>query len=209
MNLVHSYDELERIERKIENQELVIFLFVRPGHPHFDEIIEDFDYFHCFSGRYCSIYAIGYSSPDEADRQTARDGYRVGKGIFNARAFQEIKENLEERIDWKYSGETEVLILQNNPGQANSLNYQNYVSISIDEGLRRGYIDSFQRFMEVLLRSARTEVNAKRAILKVANSNNRIRDLVSDAISDCKRIPTPIRSILRNRLFYRTAVSFK
>lgn len=207
MYLVRSYDEIEKLERNIENQELVIFLFVRPGHPLFDLIISDFEYLHFNTGRYCSIYAIGYSSSVDPDWQKERGIYRAGRGFFIARDFQKFNESLEERINWEYSGETEVLILQNNPGQPNSLDFQNYVAISIDEGIRRGYIDSFPSFMEALIRSARTEVYAKQAIQKVAKSRNKIRDLIADAINDCKRIPKPIRSILKNRLFYRTAVS--
>ena len=209
MFLVWSYDQIEKRERNVENQELVIFLFVRPGHPLFDSIIRDFEYLHFNSGEYCSIYAIGYSTEIDSIKKNERGICKAGNGFFSAKDFQEFKTNLEERIRWNYSGETEVLILQNNPGQPNSLNFQNYVAVSIDEGLRKGYIDSFQIFMESLIRSSRTEVNARRAIQRVARSRIKIKDLIADAISDCKRIPAPIKTITKNRLFYRTAVSFK
>ena len=54
---------------------------------------------------------------------------------FSTKAFTEFKEKLQDRIRWNYSGETEVLVLQNNPGQKNVLNFQNYVAINVNKGM--------------------------------------------------------------------------
>ena len=62
---------------------------------------------------------------------------------FSNKTFVEFKNNLERRIKWEYSGETEILILQNNPGGTDPLNFSNYVAIDVNKGLREGYIDSF------------------------------------------------------------------
>ena len=75
----------------------------------------------------------------------------------------EFKNNLERRIKWEYSGETEILILQNNPGGIDPLNSSNYVAIDVNKGLREGYIDSFQRFMESLIRKFKKHSNCKRS----------------------------------------------
>ena len=69
------------------------------------------------------------------------------------------------------------LILQNNPGSCNSLNFRNYVAIDVNKGIREGYMDSFQGFMESLVRSAKSSVTAKEtindmAINRISISNN-------------------------------------
>lgn len=53
-----TYEEIERIERQVENMEIVVFLFARPTE---EKILKEFEYIHYNSARYCSIYAIGYT----------------------------------------------------------------------------------------------------------------------------------------------------
>ena len=73
---------------------------------------------------------------------------------FSNAEFVKFKNNLEQRIKWRYSGETELIVLQSNPEWQQILNFQNYVSIDVNYGIKNGYIDSFQRFMEALVRSS-------------------------------------------------------
>lgn len=124
---------------------------------------------------------------------------------FSNKTFVEFKNNLERRIKWEYSGETEVLILQNNPGGRDSLNFSNYVAIDVNKGLREGYIDSFQRFMESLIRSSRSKVTAKEAAADLRKSRISIKDTIAEAIENSKRIPDPAKQIVKDRLFYRCA----
>ena len=53
-----TYEEIEEIERQVENKEIVVLLFVRPTE---NTILEEFEYIHYNSAKYCSIYAIGYT----------------------------------------------------------------------------------------------------------------------------------------------------
>lgn len=53
-----TYEEIERIERQVENMEIVVFLFARPTE---EKILREFEYIHYNSAKYCSIYAIGYT----------------------------------------------------------------------------------------------------------------------------------------------------
>ena len=129
--------------------------------------------------------------------------------FFSMKAFNEFKEKLQSRINWSYSGETEVLILQNNPGQENSLNFQNYVAIDINKGIRDGYLDSFQRFMESLIRSSKTNVTSKKVITDVRRKRIQVGDVLMCAIDDSKKVPTPIKKIIKDRLFYRSANCFR
>lgn len=148
MYAASTYEEIELQERKIENMEVVVFLFARATDK---DILKEFEYIHYNSDGYCSIYAIGYT---DDPNKTAENGYKPVKDVFDntwsfsMKAYVDFKNKLEQRIKWKYSGETEVLILQNNPLGKEPLNFQNYVAINITKGVHEGYIDSFQSFME-------------------------------------------------------------
>lgn len=200
-----TYEEIEQIEKNIENMEIVVFLFARSTET---DILKEFEYIHYSSARYCSIYAIGYTdNPEKAQMATYRkvDAAMENEWYFSMKAFNDFKEKLQDRINWEYSGETELLILQNNPGGNNVLNFQNYVAIDVNQGLREGYIDSFQRFMESLIRSAKSEATAKEAIKDVRRSKLSVKGAISSAIANCQKIPKPLKEIIGDRLFYRCA----
>lgn len=208
MFAVSTYEEIVQFERQVENMEIVVFLFVKPTNQDANNIIHEFEYIHYNSWEYCSIYAIGYS--DDPEKHSDRHYTKVaniieGDWYFSNKAFVEFKNNLERRIKWEYSGETEILILQNNPGGRDSLNFANYVAIDVNKGLREGYIDSFQRFMESLIRSARSKVTANEVVSDIRKSRISIKDTVAGAIEDSKKIPVPAKQILKDRLFYRCA----
>ena len=206
-----TYEEIVQIERNVENREIVVFLFVRPTNPDAINIINEFEYIHYNSAKYCSVYAIGYTDNPEMRKDS---DYRFVTDIdgrewrYSNKEFVDFKSNLERQIKWKYSGETEILVLQNNPGKSRILDFSNYVAINVNKGLREGYIDSFQAFMESLVRSAKSEVTAKEIIDDVRKSKLSVKDAISLAITDCKKVPKPIKKIMRDKLFYRCANTF-
>ena len=183
---------------------------MRPTNQDAIDIIREFEYLHYNSSRYCSIYAVGYSNDFQKQSDTH---YRKiceilnSDWYFSSKAFVEFKDNLEKRIKWKYSGETEILVLQNNPGKHDPLNFINYVAIDVNKGLKEGYIDSFQRFMESLVRSAKSSVTAKEAMFEIRKSRVSIKEIILGAIDDSKKIPNPAKKIIKDRLFYRCANS--
>ena len=194
MFAVGSFEEIVRRERQADTKQVVIFLFVRPTGVLNQDIIKDFEYIHYNSAGYCSFKAVESVCNNE--------------WYYSNRDYVWFKNKLEERVKWKYSGEIEILILQNNPGSENSLNFQNYVAINISKGLRDGYIDSFQAFMESLIRSTRSKICPEQVAIDLANDRIRIKDIISDAIMDCKKIPTPVKEIIKDRIFYRSANTF-
>lgn len=203
-----TYEEIVEIEKRIENVEIVVFLFVKPTSQEALDIIKEFEYIHYNSAKYCSIYAIGYSNDyNKAKNHTYKkvDSILDSDWYFSNKDFVEFKNRLEHRIKWAYSGEIEVLILQNNPGKRDPLNFRNYVAIDINKGLREGYIDSFQLFMESLIRSSKSKVTASEAIVDVRKDRVSIKGIISEAIINSKNIPTPIQSIITDRLFYKCA----
>lgn len=203
-----TYEEIEARERLIENKEIVVFLFVKPTDT---AVLQEFEYIHYNSAKYCSVYAIGYTDDSNiANNPPFRkvDCHMTNDWYYSAKTFVDFKDKLQKRIKkWHYSGETEILVLQNNPGAKEILNFSNYVSIDVYKGIREGYIDSFQRFMESLVRSSKKEVTAKGAINDICNSRISVKGILSDAIDDCKKVPTPVKKILKDRLFYRCSNS--
>ena len=90
-----TYEEIERIERQVENMEIVVFLFARPTE---EKILKEFEYIHYNSARYCSIYAIGYTDDfTKAEDRTYRkvDAMMQQDWYFSMKAFTEFKEKLQ------------------------------------------------------------------------------------------------------------------
>lgn len=207
-----TYEEVIAIEHQIENQEIVVFLFVKPNDQAALDIIKEFEYIHYNSDKYCSVYAIGYTDnfAKKNDRHYKKIDYILDSDwYFSNKAFVDFKNTLEDRIGWKYSGETEILILQNNPGKRDPLNFRNYVAIDVNKGIREGYIDSFQMFMEALIRSSKSKVSTKGVISDLRQGRISIKSIIKDTISECKKVPSPIKKIISDRLFYRCANNYK
>ncbi|MFQ7293314.1 MAG: hypothetical protein ACLRQ0_13975 [Monoglobales bacterium] len=207
-----TYEEIVNYERRIENLEIVVFLFVKPSTQEANDIIREFEYIHFNSANYCSIYAIGYSNdPQKNTDKTYRKITEIigSDWYFSYSEFVDFKDKLEHRIKWRYSGETEILILQNNPDGRDPLNFSNYVAININNGLREGYLDSFQVFMESLVRSAKSKVTAKEAVFDLRKRRISIKEIIMQTIKDSKKISSPVKKILKDKFFYRCANTFK
>lgn len=208
MFAVNTYEQIEKIERELGEQHIVILLFVRPSLQGAKEIIDEFDYIHYNSGKLCSIYAVGYTNDSELART---NGYRKldrkygADWYFSDKAFVDFKNNLEGRLNWKYSGEIELIVLQSNPNGSKILNFQNYVAIDVNYGIRKEYIDSFPRLMESLIRSSRSEVTAIEAMKKVGHSRISVKNVILNTIEECKKVPMPVKNIVKDRLFYLTS----
>ena len=203
-----TYEDIVEMEEQVENNEIVVFLFARPSE---SSILKEFEYIHYNSAKYCSIYAIGYT--DDFSKATDQNYRKIDVCMqqdwyYSAKAFTDFKNKLEKRIKWEYSGETELLILQNDPHNTNVLNFQNYVAINVNKGLRDGYVDSFQSFMECLIRATKSEVTAMKTSQKIRKARISVKDTIVKAIGGSKRIPAPIKDIIMDRLFYRCANTY-
>lgn len=211
MFAVNTYEEIEKNERQLDEKHIIVLLFVRPSLPGAKEIIEEFNYIHHNSRKFCSIYAVGYSD----DKQCRLNGeWRMIMNVdgaewhYSDRAFVEFKDKLERRLNWKYSGDIELIILQSNPEGSNILNFENYLAIDVNYGIKNEYIESFSRFMESLVRSSRKEVETTALTRDMQKARFKINQVVIATIDECKKVPLPVRKIIKDRLFYRTARSY-
>lgn len=211
MFAVNTYEEIEQNETLLNEKHIVVLLFVRPSLSGAREIIAEFNYLHYNSEKYCSIYAVGYSQDKPEDSGNA---YQIVKGTnsdnwyYSDCAFIAFKNKLEKRLKWRYSGDIELVILQSNPDGGNILNFENYLAIDVNYGIKKDYIESFPRFMESLIRASRTEVEIKRAASEMQKSKYRVSSIIADSIEECKKVPHPVKKIIKDRLFYRTCRSY-
>ena len=204
MYAVFSYEQIEANERRLNEYHIVVLLFVRPSVPGAQSIIKEFSYLQHNAKRYCSVYAVGYTNdPERFKSPVSVDGVDSEKWYYSDEEFVEFKRRLEKRIKWKYSGENELLVLKSNPLGASVLNFQNYVAININEGLRKEYISSYSSFMEKLIEASRSYTDARGAVGKASRLS--VRQLTELAIKESKRLPGPIREVLKNRLFFKTS----
>lgn len=157
MNTAAIYQEIVEKEREATNKKLVVILLARPQSPEARALIEDFQYMHFNSGGYCNIYAVGFSDDENRINDVSFHGVTLVNNshwYYSDQAFNDLKEYLRYILNLDYSGESAVIILQNNPGNTEPLNFDGCVYIDLTTAIRR-YDFSFARFMEYLLFCAR------------------------------------------------------
>lgn len=204
MYTVNTYEQIEQKERELNENHIIVLLFARPTVIGADDIIKEFNYIHYNSSRFCSIYAVGYTNNDSLPEFSYKvSGVNGEEWYFSDKAFIDFKNKLEDRLNWTYSGENEIIVLQSNINGRQILNFENYVAININEGLRKEYICSYSMFMESLIRHSKSEVTASKAIKKVYRF--RKRHIIEMAIEDNHNIPEPVKKILKNKIFFRTS----
>ena len=97
-----TYEEIIEHERMVENKEIVVFLFAKSTDK---DVLNEFEYIHYNSAKYCSVYAIGYTDDfTKANNPTYRkvDVMMQQDWYFSTKAFTEFKEKLQDRIHWNY-----------------------------------------------------------------------------------------------------------
>lgn len=204
MYAVNTYEQIECQENKLNENHIIVLLFVRPTSTGAREIINEFSYIHHDSRKFCSIYAVGYTDdPNEFEYSRKIEGVDGAAWYYSDKEFIDFKEKLGKRIKWRYSGENELIVLQSNIDGKNILNFQNYVAINISEALRQKYICSYQSFMESLIESSKSEVEASNAINRATRLS--IKKVAIESLRSINRIPTPLEEIIENKLFYKTA----
>jgi len=211
MFAVNTYGEIEKNEKNLNDRHIIVLLFVRPSLAGAEKVIAEFNYLHHNSREYCSIYAVGYSN--DVHEKSYND-YQTIKGVngenwyYSDRAFVDFKDKLESRLKWKYSGDIELIILQSNPEGSKILNFENYLAVDVNYGIKNAYIESFPRFMESLIRISKKEIEVTKAAWDIQKSKYSIRDIVAESIDACKKVPQPVKKIIKDRLFYRTSKSY-
>lgn len=200
---------IESQERQLEGSHAIILLFVKPSDVNAQEIIGNINYLHHRSKGYCSIYLIGYARNmyDQYPDVQEIVGINNEKWQYSDQCFIEVCDQLEKRLKhWTYSGEPEMILLQNSSSLKGGriLDFRNYNYIDINYGIQKAYIDSFQKFMERILRACRSETEARNVVSAAERKRLNSRKIVELAMGYDTRLPEPVKKIIKNKTFFKS-----
>ena len=210
MKPVSKLNSIIESERKIEGDHVVALLLVKPSDSNANEYIEKFNYYHYLSDKYVSIYLIGYSNDFCGEYPDAVVAGKIDNRElqYSDKCFIETCNEIKDILkNWNYSGEPELIVLQNrsanNPYKV--LDFSNYNYIDINYGIEKGYLDSFPRFMERFIRACKKEVEAYAAIKTANRYRIKPRNVIEYTIELTPKISAPVKKILKDRLFYKSS----
>lgn len=148
------YDSmLKNIEEHKIEQDTIGILLTRPTSKAGKDIVETLPYYHHRSGKSINFYLPGYGAywydvyPDKENVTMIGDV----QWSFSNQKYVEFIEALEEHSKWKYSGESELLLIEYTNGK---LDYSNVLRFHLDEMLRDEAIPSINVFFENIFRYA-------------------------------------------------------
>lgn len=196
-------------ESNLEGNHVIILLFVKPSDVNADSIIRQFNYLHYKSKKYCSIYLIGYSLGFSYRYSDIEKVIGVDHTVweYSDQCFVEVCEQLEERLkNWAYCGEPEMIILQNSSSleKGTVLDFRAYNYIDINYGIKKGYIDSFPRFMERFINACRSETVASAAVAAANRRRFNSRKLIERALEADSKLPEPLKDVIADKAFFKS-----
>ena len=211
MFAINNIEGIERQEQMIEGNHIILFLLIKPSDIDAEKYFRQYHYLNCKSDKYCSIYLIGYS--DRFDDNRYSDAVTVGEINlgneiqYSDTCFIDACDNMKKRLKhWSYSGEPELIVLQNSSvdNPRSQLDFSNYVYIDINYGIEKGYLDSFPRFIERLLEAAKQEVTAKDAVTSANRKRMKARNIIEFALEQDEKLPKPLKKVLADKTFYKS-----
>lgn len=142
-------------ERTEQWSKLVGILFCMPASkPGKEEILPNLDYFHHRSALFVDFFCVGYEAknPSDAIDSNKQPVATVNKQqwTFDAAEFNLCRAQLESEIQWRYSGETELLlaVARKVKGSTASLDYTSVVACNLEEMNRDAAFGSIRAFFE-------------------------------------------------------------
>jgi hypothetical protein len=161
-----------------------------------DEILNNIEYADTRSGLYIDFFFAGYSSSDTHDEQQIIIKAPNGKKwYFNFKIFNDFINQLEKISKWKYSGETEFLLLE---FKQNELHFDKVISIWLDKAVKEGNIYSASSLFEDIYRiaRARNETNKFSDALAVGTIKGSIFDFI------CSFLHESLKNIVKSTAIY-------
>lgn len=205
---INSISGIEEQEQLLHGNHVIVLLFVKPSDCDAEHYLKNINYWHHLPGNYCSIYMVGYSRDF---MQKYPDIITVGganneKWEYNDKCFIEACEELAKRIrTWKYSGEPEMLVMQNTAEESNGkvLDFSDYCCININYGIKHNYIDSIDCFMQQLMNSCQEETVSSKAIMSANTQRISIHRIIEFTINSCPHLPDSVKDIINNVIFLK------
>lgn len=149
------YTTIVTEERTEQWSKLVGVLFCMPtSKPGKEEILPNLDYFHHRSALFVDFFCVGYS-PVRSDTQTTGKSPSITtvdgtEWSFSASDFNESRARLEAESKWRYSGETDLLlVVARKPRDGNAcLDYSCAIACNLEAMAKDSAITSVRGFFE-------------------------------------------------------------
>jgi len=160
------------------------------------EILENLEYANKRSGAYIDFYFAGYSKyrtyDEEENTINAPNG---NKWYFSPKMYNDFINQFEACSSWKYSGETELLLLEYRNG---TLCFDKVIRLWIDKLVRDENIYSVSNLFETIYRVARdkTEIDEFSFSLMYKNIKGSIFETI------CSYIDEKFRKIIKSTTVY-------
>ncbi len=191
-------DMLSHIQSSKLLEDTIGILFTRPDLTTGKEIIDGLEYYHHWTSRNINFYLPGYGAYWAKDKYPDMRPVTMINGVqwsYSNKAFVDFVNNLENESKWKYSGESELVII---PYASNVLDFSDVLVFKLDVMLRDKTIYSVSNFITSLSRNVRrnNEIGSiahKGAVKCVAH--NMIEEMVS-------KLPNTVSQSLVNGSHY-------
>lgn len=148
--------------RESRNSKLVGVLFCHPKSPLAKaEIIEHLSHFHIRSGEAVDFFCVGYGAYWPAEHFADQTPVTKIDGIdwlFSDSAFSSAIDEFEKETDWKYSGETELLLVTaRKVGNGSAiLDYETAIVCNLEAMAQDKAFSSVRSFFSEIFRFAKT-----------------------------------------------------
>lgn len=160
----------------------------------YDDIIKRFGYLDSRTGEKIHIYCVGYGAywndiyaPDKKDVGVAK--YSNGTEFlweFSQIHFASFVDELEQITTWRYSGGTELILLNS------EVDFSNCIIFKIEEMIKDKIIDYPNEIFEALIQHSRSEANSlSRFSLKGVGKQT--ADEIVDSVVSC--LPKPFETL--------------
>jgi hypothetical protein len=161
-----AYSDIEKTESRFntDNVKMVCILFVQSSHKIAkDEILPNLTYYHYRTGKNVNFYLAGYGAswkddddPDDAIvcRVDSADWF------FSWAAFNKLRQELEDRTTWRYSGECDLVIVNAKMEPLSEkviLDFSSCIAVNLNELRRTNSIPSVMNFFETIFRYAEVQ----------------------------------------------------
>lgn len=142
---------------------LIGILLTRPNLETGEKILKDVGYLNLRSQKYLDLYFAGYGTDGhypESKEVAEVDG---DKWYFSDKLFVSFLEEIEKICKWKYSGESDLILISCKQGQ---ILYKKAMIFHLEKLIKQGVYDSIEDFFEELFRLCKE----KQSIKEISNA---------------------------------------
>ncbi len=183
-------------EGKLRAQYIGILL-TRPALETGKNILESLNYYHELSEESFNFYFPGYGAywnNTYSDEKVVAEVDEV-KWFFSDKAFVKFIRELQKNSRWKYSGESELLLLQLNDGE---LSYEGAMVFHLDAMIRDKVIDSIPAFFQDLFGLLEDKETLEQ--ISDALGWDKLKDMVKDGVLE--KLPWGLGSIIQEEKYF-------